>query len=119
MFSIERARKLLEAANVFHAVFEEGYDEQTLNQNDVWCWACAESEHVTDEELPEVAELFWNYGWCGIVYWVSKKNGDMRSEFADVNRFIDFVAAEEEIRKEVPESSKRAYTKREYSIGGN
>ena len=56
-------------------------------------------EYVSDEELPKVANLFWNYGWCGILYWASKKNNGMKSEFFDNNRFIEFVENEEKIMK--------------------
>jgi hypothetical protein len=85
--------------------------------NDVWAWACADGQYVPDEKLPEVAELFWRYGWAGILYWVSKENGNMRSEFVDNNRFIDFVTHEEQLRKEFPDSDERAYKKISYTIG--
>ena len=116
--SQERARRILDAAGVFFGDLEDGPEwKQTLNMNDVWAWASADGEYVTDEELPRLAELFWSYGWCGILYWVSQKNDGMRSEFVDVNRFIDFVAHEEAIREELPNSSARAYAKRQYIIG--
>jgi hypothetical protein len=67
--------------------------------------------------LPEVARLFWNYGWCGILYWMSERHDQMKSEFHDINRFVEFVRREEDIRKEVPDSSERAYVKREYVLG--
>lgn len=119
-WEIEDARKLLEAADVFFGELEGESDEwkQTLNMNDTWGWASADGDYVPDDELPEVARLFYQYGWCGLLYWSSERNEQRRSEFADINRWIDFVRAEEAIRKEVPESNKRAYFKREYTIGG-
>lgn len=118
MFSIGNARQLLTMAGVFFGEDDEDPRmAQMLNMNDTWAWACADGEDVPDEELPRVAELFFQYGWCGILYWVSERNNHMRSEFEDINRFIAFVRAEEAIRQEIPSSSKRAYTKREYTVG--
>lgn len=119
MFTEHDARELLRAAQLFFDVDEDddpGF-EQMVNLSDTFAWACADGEKVADEELPQVAELFWRYGWCGILYWVNEKRGGGRAEFADVNRFIDFVREEERIRQEQPESTKRAYLKREYVIG--
>lgn len=121
--TIDDARKLLETAGVFYGPDDELADYQSkrfaqmLNMNDVWGWATADGEYVEDEELPEVARLFWDYGWCGILYWVSEKRGHMKSEFEDNNRFIEFVRNEEAIKKEIPGSSERAYAKRSYTIG--
>lgn len=119
MYSTEKARELLTKADVFFGPDEDEpqLGQQTLNMNDTWAWACADGEDVPDEELPRVAELFFQYGWCGILYWVSERNEQMRSEFEDINRFIAFVRAEEAICQEVPNSDKRAYAKREYTVG--
>lgn len=118
MFDIESARKLLNTANVF---FENDDDEpelsQTLNMNDVWAWGLAGGEYVPDEKLPEVAKLFWRYGWAGILYWASEQNDGMRSEFYDNNRFIEFVRNEERIKNQFPNSSERAYKEVKYTIG--
>ncbi len=123
MFSVERARELLNKVELFfHA--DDGDDEesrqkraQTLNMNDVWGWACADGEYVPDDKLPELAALFYRYGWAGVLYWVSEQNGGMRSEFHDNNRFIEFVRREEQLRKEIPDSDKRAYAKIQYTLG--
>ena len=90
--NIGDARTLLEAAGVFfdNDDLDPRY-HQMLNMNDVWGWATADGEYVEDEELPEVARLFCEYGWCGLLYWVSQKRGGIVSEFADVNRFIEFA----------------------------
>jgi hypothetical protein len=109
-------RELLQAANVWCDP-DDPELAQCLNQNDVWGWALADCEEVPDSELPRVGDLFWRYGWCGILYWVSQRRNGSRSEFQDVNRFIEFVAREEAIREEEPDSSKRAYLKREYAVG--
>lgn len=125
MFKVEEARELLQKADVFFDVDDDdlnGRDpqwKQALNMNDVWGWACADVEFVTDEQLPQVAELFWRYGWCGILYWVSEQNDKCKSAFHDVNRQIEFVRNEEVIRAEIPGSSERAYTKRTYTIGAD
>lgn len=95
----------------------ETFSRYVLNMNDVWGWACADCEEVAEEELQAVALLFHNYGWCGILYWVSEKRGGMKSEFLDNNRFIDFVRHEEGLREKVPNSSERAYKKIKYKLG--
>lgn len=113
MFSNEAAQTLLDAAGVF---FDE-IEGRILNLNDAFYWACADGEEVTDEELPEVAELFFRYGMCGIYYWVLRKRGDASADFQDVSRFVEFVRAEEAIRAEIPDSNKRAYAQRSYTLG--
>ena len=124
MFTIESARKLLRNAGLFYLDDEselgDGEDPkwlQTINFNDAWSWGSADCEYVEDSELPEVAELFWRYGWCGVLYWADEKNGRHGAEFHDVNRFIQFVREEEKVRAEIPSSSSRAYAKRGYHIG--
>lgn len=114
-FTMEEARELLTRAGLF---FDD--DEEVslcLNMNDVWMWACADGEDVPNEELPRLAELFWRYGWCGVLYWVSERNGGRISEFMNNNRFIDFVKNEEDIRQMEPSSDKRAYLKCKYTLG--
>ena len=115
MFSIDDARKFLIAADLFFEQ-DDGMPAQMLNLNDTLMWGCADCEQVPDEELPRLARLFWQYGWCGLLYWVTQRR-ECRAEFHDVNRAIDFVAAEEAILKEEPNPSKRAYLKRKYTIG--
>lgn len=89
----------------------------SLNMNDTWAWACASVEPVPPEEVKEVARLFRSYGFAGLLYWVSKRNDDLRSEFHDINRMIDFVRNEEKIRDDFPSSSKRAFEKVVYTLG--
>ena len=106
MFSVEQARELLGKAGLFFDA-DDGDDTeesrqkmaQTLNMNDVWGWACADGKYVPDDKLPELAALFYRYGWAGVLYWVSEQSGGMRSEFHDNNRFIDFVRHEERLKK--------------------
>lgn len=127
MFDTEGARELLSKAGLFFYdnrkqldEFGDGNDSellQTLNLNDVWGWAVADGEYIPDENLAEAAELFYRYGNCGILYWVSERRGGERSEFRDVNRFIDFVREEEKLRREIPNPSKRAYKKITYALG--
>ena len=92
-------------------------DEYYINFNDVWAWALSDGETLRKEEIEQVYDLFWRYGWCGVLYWASKRNEDMLSEFHDNNRFIEFVRQEEELKKKVPDSDKRAYTKLKYTVG--
>jgi hypothetical protein len=98
-------------------------DEDTtgivLNMNDTWGWATAWGEDVPDDKIEELANLIWWYGNAGTLYWVSEQHGQMRSEFHDINRFVDFVRNEERLKKEVPNSSQRAYKKLTYTLGGD
>lgn len=123
MFNIASARKLLNEANIFFGCDLPDDDPkwaQMINLNDAFAWACSDCEYVEDEELPRLAELFWLYGWAGVMYWVAvEKRGDENPEFFDVRRHIEFVKNEEEIRKEEPSPSIRAYIKKEYTIGKN
>lgn len=97
--AIAEARTLLRAADVFYHNGDEDDEDwgerDTLNFNDTWCWASAWGQRVPEDELPEVARLFRSYGRCGLLYWMSEINQQMRSEFHDNNRFIDFVRNEE------------------------
>ncbi len=102
---------------VFEKDDEVEHYAQTLNMNDVWGWAIACGEYIPDEELPRVGDLLHTYGWCGALYWMSERHQQMRSEFEDINRFVEFVRHEEAIKKEMPGSSARAYAKRSYTIG--
>ena len=91
----------------------------TLNMNDTWGWAIAWGEPVPDEKITELSGLIWEYGNAGVLYWVSEQHGGMRSEFHDINRFVDFVRREERLKKAVPDSNRRAYTKLTYTLGGD
>lgn len=120
----DEAFELLDKAGLFYG-YDPSYDSedekwlaQELNMNDVWFWASAWGEGVSDEELPELARLFSDYGWCGILYWVSQKHNSMRSEFYHYNRMIEFVENEEAIKKDYPNESTRAYKKISYKIKG-
>lgn len=119
-FTQQSALALLRAADVFYWNEHDPEDPQTdrmLNMNDTWAWATAFGEYVPDECLVEVAELFCQYGRCGLLYWVSERNGKMRSEFHDVNRCVEFVRYEEEFKQFTPTSSMQAYTPYSYTLG--
>ena len=120
MFDVDDARELLTSAQVFFDCDpdDDPMEAQTLNLNDAFYWACADGEHVADNELLRVSELFWRYGIHGIYYWVLvEKRNNAKAEFLDVNRFVEFVTREEELRKAEPSSSRRAYQKVQYTIG--
>ncbi len=118
-FTVDEALLLLRAADVFYESDDDGPDiGRAINLNDAFYWGCADSEDVSDEDAPRVAELFWMYGIHGIYYWaVVEKRGLKSVEFQDVNRAIEFVRNEEELRAAVPSSSTRAYRKIQYTIG--
>ena len=113
--SIDEAKQLLSAAGVCYPEDEE-MPGLHLNMNDTWGWALAWGEPVPDNKAVEVANLFVGYGTCGLLYWVSEQHDQMRSEFADINRFVDFVRNEERIKKETPDFNERAYRKVAYVI---
>ena len=93
-------------------------DKLSLNMNDTWAWACSDLPEVPEDQLSEAARLFRAYGFAGLMYWYTlQPDGPKRSEFHDNNRAIDFVSHEERIRRETPESSKRAYRRVEYVLG--
>ena len=117
--SLDEDKAYLEAAGIFFGDFDgdEPESRYEINLNDVWAWACSYGEKVEEAEFPALARLHRAYGWCGVLYWASKKSNGIRSEFHDVNRAIDFVAHEEKLRADEPNSSKRAYTKLTYTLG--
>ncbi len=118
--NFEKDIALLKAADLFYpADPEDGpqEDQYVLNMNDVWGWACSWGEEVPKDKIPELAGLYRLYGWPGVLYWVSCRHGNMHSEFRDNNRFIDFVANEENLRKEVPDANNRAYKRVRYTLG--
>jgi hypothetical protein len=89
----------------------------SINMNDTWSWASSWAEPVPTDDVREVARLYRRYGFAGLLYWASEKNDKMRSEFHDINRQIEFVRKEEEIRTSFPSSNERAYKKVMYTIG--
>ena len=90
MFTIEEARNLLKAADLFFDTDEN--DKQTLNLNDCFAWACSDGEKVEDADLPRVARLFFSYGFPGVLYWVveEKRKGEV-IQFQDVKDSIEYV----------------------------
>jgi len=117
--TIAEARSLLEAAGVFYGGDEDDGIKwaQTINLNDALAWACSECQEVADEELPRVGELFFNYGWYGILYWVTKEKTQSGTQFENVKRAIEFVENEERILKEQPSYSSYLFHKTQYTIG--
>ena len=114
----EQAIAMLEAADVFYGPDDEDEDSaRTLNMNDTFGWAVGFGDFVPEHKLLEVADLFRRYGRAGLIYWTSERYEQMRSEFEDVNRAIAFVRQEEKVRRDVPDSSKRAYHKHSYTLG--
>ena len=132
---IEEARNFLEAGDVFYETrkgheewnrehpeghkYHEDDDDETrmLNMNDTFGWALAYSELVPDDKMIEVATLFWRYGHHGLTYWCAELQGWEKSEFHDITRGIQFVRMEEKLRKDVPNTDKRAYKKLKYKLG--
>ena len=114
----QEAKGILKALDlVFDPDDELEHYDQTLNMNDVWGWALSWCEYIPNEELPKVGVLAQTYGYCGVLYWMSERHNHMKSEFHDINRFVEFVRQEEVIRLAEPNSSKRAYNKVNYTLG--
>jgi len=107
--------ELLRGSGAFHD--EDAFDypdhrlkgKLVLNLNDAFFWACADCEEVPEDEIGAVADLFRSYGQCGLYYWAFKKQKLSKVEFKDIQRMIDFVAAEEAQIAREPDSNKRAY----------
>ena len=118
--NIERAKTLITASGMCFGPDFEFEDEAkpfTINLNDAFWWACGDAETIPEDSLIEVADLFYQYGICGVYYWVLRRRGIAQVEFADINRFVEFVSHEERIKVEVPSDNKRAYHKATYTIG--
>lgn len=116
--ALAEAKKLLLASGEFFDGYDlEGLPPYTINLNDAFYWACSDCETVPEECLLEVARLYQRYGRCGLYYWVLERRGEKRVEFKDVNRFVEFVRREEQLRKDVESSSKRAYHALTYTLG--
>jgi len=122
--SKEKAENFLRTARAFYwddPDTEEGNAHRCLNMNDTFAWALAYGPYVDDDQLIPVAELCWRYGNAGLNYWCTvcpdKADRIEASEFEDVQRGIDFVRHEEELRLNGGPSHKRAYKKLVYTLG--
>lgn len=127
IFDKKSALTFLRSAHVFYYSDPDPDKEyqqrvaQSLNMNDTFGWALAYGPHIPDDNLVEVAELFWRYGNGGLYYWCTicpdeeeRMNG---SEFEDIQRAIDFVRHEEKERLSGKSSDERAYHKLVYTLG--
>jgi hypothetical protein len=116
----ERAEawKLLSACPNYYCDNEETPKYRCITMNDVWGWACSDGIDLTDDNVVRIAELYNRYGFGGFLYYQVEIGEWSGSEFTDNNRFIQFVAQEETVRRLVPDSNKRAYHKTEYTIDG-
>ena len=115
----EAAKKLLSDAGLFYwplGECDDPEDEQTLNMNDTWVWGSSFGEKVENEDAIELARLFIEYGFCGVLYWVSEKNEQLVAEFSHINRMVQFVRNEEAIRISHKTLTDYAYSKQEYLI---
>lgn len=79
---------------------KQGESPLNVNLNDAWFWALSDSYPVKIEDMKEVNNLIFHYGWCGLQYWVAKKGEmDINSiEFNHARRHIQFVKNEEALR---------------------
>ena len=55
-----------------------------LNMNDIFFYACADSEEVPEDKINEVANLFTRFGLAGLIYWVSEQ----RKELPQIKKYI-------------------------------
>lgn len=94
---------------------EEKWDRM-INMNDVWGWACSDCHEVPMDQMPELLRLYNAYGWCGVLYFVSEREGGHGSEFCHYNRMICFVRSEEKIRASHDRSSAYAYDNQSYEV---
>lgn len=121
IFTQDDALKLLKAANVFYSNEPDPPFDRCINMNDTFAWALAYGPHVADEHLVTVAELFWRYGLAGLNYWCTihpdEDDRMLGSEFEDIQRSIDFVCYEEELRLSGKSSDECAYQKLIYTLG--
>lgn len=114
----QKAFEQLDAFGLFFGADDDEPDlTQTLNLNDVWAWALADGLHVPDEDLPELAYLFFEYGWGGVLYYADVRQGGQGSQFFHYQRAIEYARHEEQIRAELPDPSQRAFSSRSYTLG--
>lgn len=52
----------------------------SINLNDVFYWACADSEEVSDAELPLVYEMWKKFPVWGVIGWACNKRGEKPQE---------------------------------------
>ena len=125
-FTQTEALELLKAANVFYWNDPDLNDTERpahrcINMNDTFMWALAYGPYVADDQLVPVAELFWRYGNAGLYYWCTihpdEEERITASEFEDIQRAIEFVTKEEELRLSGKSSNERAYHKLVYTLG--
>ena len=124
IFTQEEALELLKQAKVFYDNEPKSHDGIAyyfLNMNDTFAWALAYGASVAEDQLETVAELFWHYGQAGLNYWCTihpeEDERMIKSEFEDIQRSIDFVKYEEELRLGGKSSDERAYCKLVYTLG--
>lgn len=114
MTDIEALRYLLESdGSLWIGEDDDGRGTVWLNLNDTFGWAVADCEEIKAEDWPELLRLHRKYGWCGLLYWASKREGyrEGGGEFEDIKRAVAFVAQEEACIAFEPDYNKRAYLK--------
>lgn len=71
-----------------------------LNMNDVFFWACSDTENINYDELEDVYKHFEKDSYWGLVIWASKKRGylpqlsildSMRKEKIDISLLIEEI----------------------------
>lgn len=113
----EEAWALLKACPHYYHDAEES-PKHWITMNDVWGWACADGFELTAANVDRVADLYDRYGFGGLLLAHKElEPGHYASEFRDNNRFLQFAEREEQIRKRVPDSNRRAYHRAVYLVG--
>ena len=97
--SIDDAREILFEADVLHEISSGSSNRLLLKIKDSWRSNSVVNEYVRDEDLQELARLFWRYGWAGILYFVSEKNNGIESDLKDNNKAIQTVRHLEDLKK--------------------
>lgn len=55
-----------------------------INLNDTFSYACADGEHVKENDYPEIVQIWKRWGWIGLVCWSAKKrNEDPAIEYTE------------------------------------
>ncbi len=91
MTRIEHITKMMHHTDF---VYEDEYGI-FINMNDEWGFASADTPYIPMDEMLEVGRLFSEYGYCGLLYWYSEREGKMKSMFDEINRKVEFVRQEE------------------------
>ena len=94
----ENIREIFTELLIEDVIYLEKADEEIIMcvlMNDIFAWACADQEDITLEDIPLIYQLNKEYGYAGVIAWVSKKRGYEPQEAFD--RTNNYLEAQEKV----------------------